>query len=78
MKSFCVLAVLILFLSVLHTTVYADMCICPRIMDPVCGSDLQSYNNKCLLDCEAKSVKGRSIQLRVLKKGRCDEHDYFE
>lgn len=77
MKYFCVLTILIVLLSILYT-VNADPCICPRIMDPVCGSDLQSYNNKCLLECEAKSVKGRSIQLRVLKKGRCDERDYFE
>lgn len=77
MKYFCVFTILVVLLSVL-CTVKADMCPCPRIMDPVCGSDLQSYNNKCLLDCQAKSAKGRSIQLRVLKKGRCDEHDYFE
>uniref|UniRef100_A0A182K1N9 Kazal-like domain-containing protein n=1 Tax=Anopheles christyi TaxID=43041 RepID=A0A182K1N9_9DIPT len=48
-------------------------CACPRIYDPVCGTDLSTYANRCLLDCQVEEMATRSIELRVLRRGACDE-----
>lgn len=48
-------------------------CICTRNFDPVCGSNDHTYSNPCMLDCEAKSSKGRSLGLRMVSKGPCDK-----
>lgn len=47
------------------------VCACPRNMDPYCGSDLVTYNNKCELDCVVNSGLGRSMSLKMLHRGAC-------
>lgn len=47
-------------------------CICPRHLNPVCGSDNKTYGNRCLLHCQMEAQTGRSIGLRMVHKGRCD------
>uniref|UniRef100_A0A182NE56 Kazal-like domain-containing protein n=1 Tax=Anopheles dirus TaxID=7168 RepID=A0A182NE56_9DIPT len=59
-------------------TVYArrsrdGVCACPRIYDPVCGTDLNTYANRCLFDCQAEELAARSIELRILRRGSCDD-----
>uniref|UniRef100_A0A182W9R5 Kazal-like domain-containing protein n=1 Tax=Anopheles minimus TaxID=112268 RepID=A0A182W9R5_9DIPT len=49
------------------------VCACPRIYDPVCGTDLSTYANRCLFDCKAEEMAARSIELRVLRHGACDD-----
>ncbi|XP_017115561.1 serine protease inhibitor Kazal-type 1-like [Drosophila elegans] len=49
-------------------TLTAAYCPCPRIYDPVCGSNSITYSNQCVLECIAK-VLGRVIT--VAKKGKC-------
>lgn len=49
------------------------VCACPRIYDPVCGTDLNTYANRCLLDCKAEELAARSIELRVLRRGGCED-----
>ncbi|KAM8717561.1 hypothetical protein ACLKA7_004284 [Drosophila subpalustris] len=41
------------------------LCPCPRNMDPVCGSNNVSYQNRCLFDCARRHLErsGRSLQL---------------
>ncbi|CAN2390599.1 Kazal type 4 [Pristimantis euphronides] len=41
---------------------------CPRIYDPVCGSDQKTYDNECLL-CVQKMTK--NIHIKITKTGRC-------
>uniref|UniRef100_A0A2M4AT76 Putative kazal domain-containing peptide n=1 Tax=Anopheles triannulatus TaxID=58253 RepID=A0A2M4AT76_9DIPT len=50
-----------------------ENCQCGRIYKPVCGSDLKTYANQCLLDCHAAMAEGRQIGLKLLREGRCKE-----
>lgn len=74
MKIFAVFALVLL---VVVTYVSADIrvaasdseaeadCMCPRILEPVCASDSQTYPNSCEFLCAQKKLarKGRSIGL---------------
>ncbi|CAG9564497.1 unnamed protein product [Danaus chrysippus] len=44
-------------------------CVCPKDMKPVCGSDGQTYNNECLLNCQ----KIENPDLVLDKVGSCEE-----
>uniref|UniRef100_A0A2M3Z032 Putative kazal domain-containing peptide n=1 Tax=Anopheles braziliensis TaxID=58242 RepID=A0A2M3Z032_9DIPT len=52
-----------------------ENCMCGRIYKPVCGSDLKTYANQCLLDCHAALPEGRQIGLKFLREGRCKNGD---
>ncbi|KAM5172347.1 serine protease inhibitor Kazal-type 1-like [Mantella aurantiaca] len=41
---------------------------CPRIYEPVCGSDKRTYDNECLLCRERQK---RKVSIRITKNGRC-------
>ncbi|XP_067390815.1 pancreatic secretory trypsin inhibitor-like [Emydura macquarii macquarii] len=41
---------------------------CPKILDPVCGTDNLTYPNKCIL-C-AENLK-RKTNVRIKKAGKC-------
>lgn len=48
-------------------------CPCPRNMDPVCASNGKTYNNECLFDCARRYWKSRSVEIKMVKKGRCED-----
>uniref|UniRef100_F7G594 Kazal-like domain-containing protein n=2 Tax=Monodelphis domestica TaxID=13616 RepID=F7G594_MONDO len=41
---------------------------CPRNLEPVCGTDGNTYNNECLLCMENKK---RDVPIRIQKDGPC-------
>uniref|UniRef100_A0A182KDX7 Kazal-like domain-containing protein n=1 Tax=Anopheles christyi TaxID=43041 RepID=A0A182KDX7_9DIPT len=51
---------------------YNGICACPKIYRPVCGSDLTTYANSCILRCKVDSSYGKSVQLRILRDGECE------
>lgn len=46
-----------------------NMCLCTKEYDPVCGSDRQTYGNKCVFECE----KSKRNDLELMFYGDCDE-----
>lgn len=48
--------------------VQSPPCICPYVLDPVCGSDGKTYQNECLLNC----ARIQNPYLSVIRRGRCD------
>ncbi|MFM2266802.1 MAG: hypothetical protein RL757_243 [Bacteroidota bacterium] len=39
-----------------------ENCICPAVVDPVCGSNKKTYNNSCLAECDG---------ILTYQKGEC-------
>lgn len=85
MKYFGVIAT-VMIIAMIGGCVTADAygdgkdvsCACPRIYDPVCGSDSVTYSNKCMFNCQAKSSKGRNLKLKIVRMGPCDDgEDWF-
>ncbi|XP_049799200.1 turripeptide Lol9.1-like [Schistocerca nitens] len=49
-----------------------DVCACPRIYRPLCGSDNKTYSNECVFECD-KSLGRAASDVRILHEGGCDE-----
>lgn len=79
MKIYLISITLIVLFSAFSSSQADNLpCPCPRIMDPVCGSDRITYSNPCELNCVAKSIQGRSIGLKMFKRGRCSDDRIYE
>ncbi|CAD6998169.1 ovomucoid [Ceratitis capitata] len=50
-----------------------DACICDRSLQPVCGSDLRTYGNRCLFDCKRSVLARLGKVLSLLREGACSE-----
>ncbi|XP_034475199.1 protease inhibitor 2 [Drosophila innubila] len=47
------------------------LCPCPRNMEPVCGSNDVTYSNRCLFECEQRSMERSGRSLKLLRTGEC-------
>lgn len=53
------------------------LCPCPRIYDPVCASNGETYSNDCIFRCAAKHKKLRGEKISVMKVGVCDDQKEY-
>ncbi|KXJ80307.1 hypothetical protein RP20_CCG025653 [Aedes albopictus] len=72
MRSVSTLAVILAVTLVGLLSVETQACLCPLIMDPVCGSDNVTYPNECALNCAMASSTGSKIALIKLHDGPCE------
>lgn len=53
----------------LHVAPADDFCVCTVEYIPVCGSDGETYSNKCLFECNQK----KRANLKIAHEGGCEE-----
>ncbi|XP_032583232.1 serine protease inhibitor Kazal-type 2 [Drosophila sechellia] len=46
-------------------------CPCPRNFEPVCGSDLVTYPNRCEFNCARRNVERQGRSMGLLRDGTC-------
>ncbi|XP_005175386.1 serine protease inhibitor Kazal-type 2 [Musca domestica] len=49
----------------------AELCPCPRNYDPVCGSNLVTYSNRCEFECSKREVERSGRSLGLARSGPC-------
>ncbi|CAG4983451.1 unnamed protein product [Colias eurytheme] len=53
-----------------------DSCICPFIYQPLCGSDMVTYSNECLLKCASNiNIKNGKSPISMSYEGKCNSID---
>ncbi|KAL7740333.1 hypothetical protein ACLKA6_018774 [Drosophila palustris] len=65
------LALCLLFGAFVNAEEGTPLCPCPRNMDPVCGSNNVSYQNRCLFDCARRHLERSGRSLQLLRSGNC-------
>lgn len=49
-------------------------CTCPKLYEPLCGSDGKTYNNRCNFNCEnRKLLMAKQPGMYVVKEYPCEE-----
>lgn len=49
-------------------------CTCPKLYEPLCGSDGKTYHNRCNFDCEnRKLLMAKQPGMYVVKEYPCEE-----
>ncbi|XP_016980770.1 serine protease inhibitor Kazal-type 1 [Drosophila rhopaloa] len=79
MKFLSILLALCLILAIAVLPIRSDddveakneFCPCPRSFDPVCGSNLVTYPNRCEFDCKRRNVERQGRSLGLLRSGTC-------
>lgn len=67
--DFKIATVLIVYMQLCAADPIRTPCECTRQLEPVCGSDGQTYNNECLLNC-ASSINNA---ITIAKYGSCEQ-----
>ncbi|PSN34513.1 hypothetical protein C0J52_13401 [Blattella germanica] len=63
-KTIVALIVCLALFGLANSRMEAGLCPCPKILNPVCGTDSKTYANPCELKCAVKS--GRSGEYPLL------------
>lgn len=57
----------------------SPLCICSRMLDPVCGSNGKTYANECIFNCfkrkEEKQMTNKS--LTIIANQSCDSWEFL-
>lgn len=51
--------------------IHKTICPCGRNYDPVCGTNLISYSNRCLLNCARRELARSGRSMDLLRQGNC-------
>lgn len=50
-----------------------DLCVCPRILMPVCASNGKTYSNECEFNCAREAAKEKGMgDMYIVRNGDCD------
>ncbi|XP_033173904.1 serine protease inhibitor Kazal-type 2 [Drosophila mauritiana] len=79
MKFLSILVALCLLLALTISPISCDdtekvdkpFCPCPRNYEPVCGSNLVTYPNRCEFDCVRRNVERQGRSMGLLRDGTC-------
>lgn len=78
MKIFAVFSFLLLaFLAFAAADVASNddlpegFCMCPRILEPVCGDDFVTYPNRCEFACAQKKLSRKGRHIVMAHPGSC-------
>ncbi|XP_012159089.1 ovomucoid-like [Ceratitis capitata] len=50
------------------------ICVCPRVLHPVCAENQVTYVNECEFDCVRTHEERQGRSLALLREGRCEDN----